>query len=209
MGFEEDVQRFILGPLSMNDTVPKLPLDLLGQRLAVGHGALNREGQRTALPPYEPREMQRVQWQDADGSRTMSLGFLVNRDGAHTIVGHDGLCPGYRTAVFVVPKDKLAVIGMANAIGNTGSAPYVRAMRRLVQKGLRLAPAKDPAQFAAYTGRYVDSPWSSESVIVPWGEGLAALEMPSTEWIFQRDGSGRVAGVSVNGQFTARSGPLP
>ena len=277
MGYEEYVQRFILGPLAMNDTVPKLPLELLGQRLAVGHGALDREGQRSPLAPYEPRalvaamgysstvndlaqlarwqlrllerggsellkvatlrEMQRVQWQDADGSRTMGLGFLVSRDGPHVIVGHDGLCPGYRTAVFLVPKDKLAVIGMANAIGNTGSAPYVRAMRRLVQKGLRLAPAKDPALLAAYSGRYVVVPWASESVIVPWGEDLAALDLPNTdpsaalqvlkrvkgdtfaaqredggpgtEWTFQRDGSGRVTGVSIDGQWTQRSGPLP
>ena len=32
---------------------------------------------------------------------------------------------------------------------------------------------------------------------------------PSVDWIFQRDASGRVTGLIVNGQFTARAGPLP
>jgi CubicO group peptidase (beta-lactamase class C family) len=276
MPYEQYVQQRILAPLAMTDTQPRLPVELAGTRLAIGHGALDREGRRQPLPGFEPRalvaamgysstvndlarfaiwqlrllerggsellkvstlrEMQRVQWQEADGSNEWGLGFAIARDGGAVIIGHDGLCPGYRTGMYLVPKDKLAFIGMANGVGNTGSAPYTRAMRRLVLKGLRIAPAKDPAALEPFTGRYGGAPFSSERVIVPWGEDLALLSLPDPDpsanlsvlqrgsgdtWYFLRDdgtrgspvtflrdAGGAITGYKVNGQISARAGPL-
>jgi hypothetical protein len=42
------------------------------------------------------------------------------------------------------------------------------------------APAKD-VDLEAYAGKYSAQPWHSEVAIVPWGMGLAALWLPSTD----------------------------
>lgn len=98
-------------------------------------------------------------------------------------VSHGGTCPGYLSAVVLALKDEVAVIAMANANG-AGTAPFARPIRQLVLKGLRLPVApQGPGSpvLAAYAGRYASQPWSSEEVIVPWGNGLAQLDLPNTD----------------------------
>lgn len=48
-------QNHILGPLGMQDTRPFMPMPLYGKRLAVGWGAINRDGTRELLKPFDTR----------------------------------------------------------------------------------------------------------------------------------------------------------
>lgn len=277
--YERYVQSRILTPLGMADTRPFTPELPFGTRAAVGFGALQRDGSRERLPPFDTRallpaagyassvqdlarlaswqlrllklggnevlrvatlrEMHRVQWISDDRQVTRGYGFSVQREQNQNVVGHDGLCPGYRTAVVLVPGQDFGVIALANAIGNTGLAPYTAPMRRLVAKGLRLpVAATGPGKpaLASYAGRYRSQPWSSEEVIVPWGEGLAMLQLPSSdpahglsllrhvqddrfrfvredglpagELLFERDLTGQVSGYRWAGSRVPRLAPL-
>jgi CubicO group peptidase (beta-lactamase class C family) len=53
--FGEYIQASILEPLGMKNTFTEFPKDLHGERLAVGHSALKRDGTRDAIPPYQTR----------------------------------------------------------------------------------------------------------------------------------------------------------
>ena len=278
--YERYIESRILAPLGMADTRPFTPELPFGTRAAVGFGALQRDGSRERLPPFDTRallpaagyastvqdlarlaswqlrllksggnevlrvatlrEMHRVQWISDDRQTARGFGFLVQREQNQNVVGHDGLCPGYRTAVVLVPGQEFGVIALANAIGNTGLAPYTGPMRRLVAKGLRLpVAATGPGKpaLAAYGGRYRSQPWSSEEVIVPWGEGLAMLQLPSSdpanglsvlrhvqgdrfrfvrddglpagEVLFERNVTGQVSGYRWAGSLVSRLAPLP
>ncbi len=215
-------QQHILGPLDLQDTHPFMPMPLYGKRLAVGWSALNRQGTRELLKPFDTRaitpaagytstvedlgrfagwqfrllrtektevlkastlrEMQRVQFTDVDWKTTRGLGFAVAREGDQTYVGHGGDCPGYHSRLSLRPETETAVIAMSTGSENPG--PYVAAMFQLLDKRKAFAfkdpaPAKD-VTLQAYAGRYDAQPWGSETVIVPWAEGLAVLDLPST-----------------------------
>jgi CubicO group peptidase (beta-lactamase class C family) len=51
--FEDYVRENVLVPLQLKDTTTRLPVDLLGTRLAVGYGVMGRDGTRPRVPPYE------------------------------------------------------------------------------------------------------------------------------------------------------------
>ena len=128
------------------------------------------------------REMQRVQWTDQDGKNTRGLGFGVSRDGANTVLGHTGWCPGYRSALVLVPQQQLAVVSMVNTSDSEGSVPYAKQIRQLMSKGLKLPvaqPGPGKPLLDDYAGRYGVQPWSSEQVVVPWGDQLAMLDLPN------------------------------
>ncbi|MDQ2925023.1 MAG: serine hydrolase [Acidobacteriota bacterium] len=48
-------QTHVLTPLGLNDTRTYMPMDLYGKRLAVGYGALKRDGTRDVLKPFNTR----------------------------------------------------------------------------------------------------------------------------------------------------------
>jgi len=48
-------QSHVLDPLALKDTHPFLPMDLYGKRLAVGWGAIERDGNRPLLKPFDAR----------------------------------------------------------------------------------------------------------------------------------------------------------
>lgn len=167
-------------------------------------GLLQRGGSEV-LRASTLREMQRVHWQDADGRNTWGLGFSVWREGGHQLVGHTGLCPGYRASWLLAPTEGYAVFGLVNADGYVGTAPYTSAIRQLLVKGWKLAAPADPAALQPYTGRYVSLPSDHESVIVPWGEGLAWLQLPvnnpaSLLVVLHPDGADRFRVVSDDGR---------
>lgn len=170
--------RFLLPAAGYASTVQDLA------RFAIWQLRLLKSGGSEVLRVSTLREMHRVQWISEDRQITRGFGFSVQREQNQTVVGHDGLCPGYRTAVVLVPGRSLAVIALANAIGNTGLAPYTGPMWRLVAKGLNLPVAvTGPGKPALpdYGGRYRSQPYASEQVIVPWGDGLAMLNLPSSD----------------------------
>ncbi|MFT4252359.1 MAG: serine hydrolase domain-containing protein, partial [Caulobacter sp.] len=69
------------------------------------------------------RDMQRVQFLDPDWSDSWGLGFRVWRASDKTYVGHDGACPGYKTALTLRPSTETAVVvmmtGMLDASART------------------------------------------------------------------------------------------
>jgi hypothetical protein len=53
--FDEYVRVNILDALGMTDTFTEVPVELRGERLAVGHTALKRDGSRDVVPPFQTR----------------------------------------------------------------------------------------------------------------------------------------------------------
>lgn len=208
-------------------------------RFAMWQFRLLHGGPRELLKASTLREMQRVQWSDPDGKNTWGLGFQVTRDGAQTVVSHAGWCPGFRSAISLMPQQQLAVVSMAATSDPTGGVPYARGIRQLMIKGLQLPMAPTGSgkpRLEDYGGRYDSQPWGSETLIVPWGDQLAVLDLPSSdpandlellrpsgpdrfrrhradgspgsELIFERDHTGTVIGVVEWSQRSRRLSSL-
>lgn len=126
------------------------------------------------------REMQRVQWVDTDFEMTWGLGFSVRREGDRTFARHGGGCPGYYTEFRLEPASKLGVIVLTSTIGSTPGLYAAQAFEVIapVVEQVLVTPdegAEDQDTFAAYAGVY-RSIWG-ETLIVPWKDGLAMLEL--------------------------------
>ena len=133
------------------------------------------------LDPRTLREMYRPHFVDPDFETFWGVGFATWKDGGNVFVGHGGSCPGFRTAFTLDPEKKLGVVVMANASGvNTGR--YAKLIYDIVSPTLKKSDA-DPAaaNLAMYAGSYDAFPWDGESVIVVWGDGLATVDLPTTE----------------------------
>ena len=131
------------------------------------------------------RQMHRVHFIDPDWQTSYGLGFAVRRVDDKTFVGHGGSCPGYRTDLVMQPQEKIATVVMANAQGvNTGQ--LAQKLYEIMSPSLRAAakdsaPGKQPdATLARYAGVY-ESGFSGESNIIPWEDGLAMLNLPTSE----------------------------
>jgi CubicO group peptidase (beta-lactamase class C family) len=131
------------------------------------------------------RDMQRVHWVDPDWKTTWGLGFSVRHVDDQTIVGHSGQCPGYFTTFVLNPRAKEAVVVMMNAMNVD---PRGIALQLLKIAGPALKEAQGPAcgpvktpdpSLERFAGLY-RSAWG-ETVVVPWKDGLAALDLPSRE----------------------------
>lgn len=128
------------------------------------------------------REMQRVQWMDPDWKTSWGLGFVVSRRDNKTQVGHGGSCPGFRTALVIVPEDLVAGIAMSNAMGVDPDA-FAGQMIKILGDAIRKIKEKpeavktpDPA-LEKFVGLY-RSAWGEAAVTV-WGDGLAVLPLPT------------------------------
>jgi CubicO group peptidase (beta-lactamase class C family) len=53
--YTDYVQANVLAPIGLNDTRTVMPMELYGKRLAVGYGALKRDGTRDLLKPFNAR----------------------------------------------------------------------------------------------------------------------------------------------------------
>ena len=53
--YDQYIRRAILDPLGMRATYPEIPVEEKGKRLAVGHSARRRDGNRAALPVFQTR----------------------------------------------------------------------------------------------------------------------------------------------------------
>jgi CubicO group peptidase (beta-lactamase class C family) len=137
------------------------------------------------IDPRTLREMQHPHWVDPDLSNFQGLGFAVWKDGDDVFTGHGGSCPGFRTAITVKPDDKVGVVVLANASGvNTGK--YAAAIYRIVAPALD-SDSKPSADFSAYAGSYDEFPWGGETIVVPWGDELAAVSVPTMEPVKEMD----------------------
>ena len=129
------------------------------------------------------REMQRPQWVDPDWKTSRGLGFGIVRDGTTTLVGHTGSCPGYRTALRLDPRRRVAAIVLVNAMGVSPEAMAERALQ-VVTPALEGKPAAAPTAVAPvdlerFAGLYT-SAWG-ETLVLPWQDGLGALELPTDD----------------------------
>jgi CubicO group peptidase (beta-lactamase class C family) len=130
------------------------------------------------------REMQRVQWMDPDWQNSRGLGFAIWRSGEQTFVGHGGYCPGYQSQLLLQPATRVATVFMTNSNG-IDSRAFAQMIHDIVAPALKQARdnptgAKPhvPA-LARYTGRY-DRWLAGETWIIPWNDGLALIELPSS-----------------------------
>lgn len=133
------------------------------------------------LDPRTLREMYRPHFVDPDFETFWGIGFATWKDGGTVFVGHGGSCPGFRTAFNLDPEKKVGVVVMANANGvNTGR--YAKILYDIVSPSLKKSDA-DPAAagLAVYAGSYDAFPWDGESLVVVWGDGLATVDLPTTE----------------------------
>jgi CubicO group peptidase (beta-lactamase class C family) len=135
------------------------------------------------------REMQRVHWIDTDFSNSYGLGFSIWRSGDKTFVGHGGSCPGFRSQLLIRPDERVATVFMANAQG-VDAREFAQRLYDIVgpvavaaAKARQPVPPPDPAAAAldAYTGSYTDGFDATETAVVRWGDGLAALTLPTAD----------------------------
>lgn len=132
------------------------------------------------LDPRTLREMYAPHFVDPDFETYWGVGFSTWKEGSNVFVGHGGSCPGFRTAFNVNPEKKLAIAVLANASGvNTGR--YAKAIFDLVSPALKKDTPANAPSLAAYTGSYDEFPWGGETMIVAWGDGLAALTVPTMD----------------------------
>jgi CubicO group peptidase (beta-lactamase class C family) len=195
---------------------------------------LLRTGQFNLLKSATLHKMQRVQFMDPDWKASWGLGFEVIHKDDKTYVGHDGSCPGYRTALLMRNSDEIAVIVLMNAMEEPEQ--IVEGIYAILdkRKGYKFK-APEPASnvnLEGYSGSYSGQPVSSEFVITPWAGGLALLSLPSEkpteaiiflkpkggdvfkrvrddgseaeEFLFKRDALGKVMGFVSHSNLTKK-----
>lgn len=135
------------------------------------------------------REMHRVHWLDPDWKVAWGLGFSAWEEGGKTFVGHGGSCPGYRSQLLIQPKEKIAIVFMANASGVNASMYAKRAYEIVAPAIAAAADSSDGSDrtdqpddsLEKYTGAYSLAPWGGEiAVLVREGE-LVTLSLPTDD----------------------------
>ncbi len=139
---------------------------------------LLENGGQEILKASTLRNMQRVHWVNPDWNTTWGLGFSVYESDGDTRVGHGGSCPGYRSALTMSPKDKVAIIVMINA-GGTNPSKYVNGLANLMDK-YGEPEGLDSTDLEDYRGFYSAQPWWSEQYVFPWKGKLGAIGLPSS-----------------------------
>jgi CubicO group peptidase (beta-lactamase class C family) len=129
------------------------------------------------------KEMQRVHWLELNWETARGLGFGVYRNKDLTFVGHEGSCPGYRTALMIQPDKKVVSVFMANAsgvsVGKLAQTAYKIVASVLDDKSDNAEIVIDES-FKNYIGTYSYETWGGEGAIIPWEGGLALLDLPTS-----------------------------
>ena len=153
-------------------------------RFASWQFRLLEKGGEEVLRATTLREMFRIHWAEPDLETLWGLGFVVWRSEAKMFVGHDGACPGYRTALLLMPEERIATVFLSNANG-VAAEEWAQRLYDIVAPGVLEAvkepgkgKASDPA-LSAYTGAYSNQPWGGETAFLPWEDGLAMVDFPN------------------------------
>ena len=153
-------------------------------RFASWQFRLLEKGGEEVLRATTLREMYRIHWAEPDLETLWGLGFVVWRSDGKMFVGHDGSCPGYQTAVLLMPEEKISTVVLANANG-VASEEWAQRLYDILSPGL-LEAVKEPGKgkakdsgIGAYAGTYGNQPWAGETAFVPWDDGLAMLNLPA------------------------------
>ncbi len=141
-------------------------------------------GGKNVLKATTLAEMQRIHWVEPDFDTLRGLGFRIYRNDAKLLPGHEGSCPGFRTALLVGPADGVATVFLSNA-QSVDAYEWAARVYDIVAPAV-IAAKKDPGgakapdtALARYAGTYDAQPWAGEVVILPWEDGLAMLELPT------------------------------
>lgn len=142
-----------------------------------------REGEEDGiLASNTLKEMQRVHFMDWDWSNSWGLAFGIYRINNRTLVGHSGHCPGFSTRVYIDPLTNYGVAVMANR-NSVDVSGYARAILDILDANG--APSNDNSEeqasvdFSDYVGAYDFYPWGGDSLVVQWGDSIAAAWAPS------------------------------
>ncbi len=129
-------------------------------------------------------EMQRIHWVEPDFDTLWGLGFRIWKNDGKLLAGHEGSCPGYRSAIMVGTSDRVGVVFLSNSQG-VDSPEWAMRLYDIVAPAVTAAAKSpgtakppDPA-LSRYAGVYDAQPWAGEVVILPWEDGLAMLELPT------------------------------
>ncbi len=129
------------------------------------------------------KEMHRVHWLEPNWETSRGLGFGVYRNKDITFVGHEGSCPGYRTALMIQPDKKIVSVFMANAsgvdVGKLAQTAYKIVASVLDDNSDKAEPQMDES-FKKYIGTYSYETWGGEGAIIPWQGGLALIDLPTS-----------------------------
>jgi len=144
MPYAEHVQRNILAPLKLADTRTHMPLELLGKRLAAGHGSLKRDGTRDVVKPFETRGLSAAAGYTStveDLARFSSWQFRLLKKGSPEVLRSATLRDMQRIH-WTDPDGKItwglgfgvSRDGNTTVVGHSGNCPGYRSTLSLVPK---------------------------------------------------------------------------
>jgi len=99
-------------------------------------GGANEHG--TILQPATLSMMFEPHFQPDPRLPGWGLGFARAEVGAHRVVGHDGILPGFNSTLLVAPDDGLAIIALTN--GSAGAVGWMEAEFKALLRDLLEAP---------------------------------------------------------------------
>jgi CubicO group peptidase (beta-lactamase class C family) len=141
-------------------------------------------GGKDVLKATTLAEMQRIHWVEPDFQTLWGLGFRIWKNDSVFLAGHEGSCPGFRSALMVGAADGVATVFLSNA-QSVDSPEWAMRLYDIVAPAVTAAvknptDAKRPdPSLAVYAGTYDAQPWAGEVLILPWEDGLAMLELPT------------------------------
>ena len=138
-----------------------------------------RTGNAELLRASTLREMQRVQYETADGKLRWGLGYAMNDVEGTRFYGHGGACPGYRSSLTFEPKSGLGLAVAMNAMDDPGAITMtVLQLAKARQGAARFdPPTGETIALADYAGRYEGQPWGGDFALVPWHGGLIEVSL--------------------------------
>lgn len=190
---------------------------------------LLKTGKAEVLKASTLREMQRVQWFDPEGVINRGLGFVVTPRAGTMIVGHGGSCPGYKSIVQLDTKTGFGVAVFINApdgIPGKFSDGIFKILNAYAASTRDPLP-RDLSPYTGLYDPQVE--WGFETAVMPWKGKMLMFSLPASDPIgarpnlirptttpdqftidrkddlpgksirFERDGSGKVVRVWVDG----------
>lgn len=153
--YAQYVQDRILTPLALGNTRPSMPMDLYGKRLSAGFGALDREGRRALLHPFDAKGLTPAAGFTStveDLSKFAIWQFGLLRSGGTNVIRSSTLREMQRPQ-FTDPDWKTSFglgfsVWRANDktfVGHVGSCPGYQSM-------LSMAPAAETAVIVMHNG---------------------------------------------------------
>jgi CubicO group peptidase (beta-lactamase class C family) len=131
-------------------------------------------GGQQILPGSTLCEMHRVHWLEPDWKSGQGLGFQLERDGEHTLVGHAGVLAGYRTQITISLEEKVGVMVLTNA-DDGNPAYFVKHAFEWMAPAIKKATARPPKMaepdpaWSHSVGKY-RNPWGDSEVLILNGE---------------------------------------